>query len=343
NLNEDAQRYWVRAQAAIKEAKNDADYLNAVEELKKALQYAPDCPDIYFNIGMLYDKSASSGLLKDISGCTQAMTYLKKYLEMKPDAKNKQEVQNKIYELEYKRDKLNEQIPEMVLVQGGTFRMGCTKEQGGDCEKDEKPDHLVAVSSFYIGKYEITQKQWQLIMGTTVSQQRDKADKNWSIKGEGDNYPMYYVSWDEAQEFINRLNAATGKQYRLPTEAEWEYASRGGLQSAHFKYSGSNNLNEVAWYADNSAGSAHPVGTKQPNELGIYDMSGNVYEWCQDWYGQYSPSQQSDPVGPSMGSNRVLRGGSWDSFAVYCRVSYRRGIPPGDRSINLGFRVVLSL
>jgi len=162
--------------------------------------------------------------------------------------------------------------PDMVFVKGGTFWMGCTDEQVNDCMDDERPLHSVTVSSFYIGKYEVTQKQWQLIMGTSVRQLSDKDGLSLGIYGEGDNYPMYYVNWDEAQEFIRRLNAATGKQYRLATEAEWEFACRGGLQSAHYKYSGSNNPNDVAWYQDNSNNTTHSVGTKSPNELGIYDM-----------------------------------------------------------------------
>jgi formylglycine-generating enzyme required for sulfatase activity len=230
--------------------------------------------------------------------------------------------------------------PEMVKVQGGTFTMGCTSEQG-DCDSDEKPVHSVTVSSFQIGKYEVTQAQWKAIMGTTLRQQRDKASPEWSLSGEGDNYPMYYVSWDEAQEFIKRLNKATGKNYRLPTEAEWEYAARGGKLSKGYKYSGSNNIDEVAWYDGNSDEQSHPVGTKKANELGIHDMSGNIEEWCQDWYGEYFASSQTNPKGASNGSGRVFRGGCWDYYAVGCRVAIRGGCSPGYRSYLLGFRVVL--
>jgi formylglycine-generating enzyme required for sulfatase activity len=238
--------------------------------------------------------------------------------------------------------------PEMVEVEGGTFTMGCTAEQGSDCYDNAKPAHSVTVRSFQIGKYEVTQAQWKAIMETTVRQQRDKDCHNCSLAGEGDNYPMYYVSWDEAQEFIKRLNVATGKSYRLPTEAEWEYAARGGNRSQGYKYSGSNNIDEVAWSGDNSgeqthpAGSQnHPVGTKKANELGIHDMSGNVWEWCQDWYEDYSASSQQNPVGANNGSNRVLRGGSWNNNAVYCRVAPRVSYSPGYNSFSLGFRVVL--
>ena len=231
--------------------------------------------------------------------------------------------------------------PEMVFVQGGTFLMGCTAEQGGDCDSDESPNHLVTVSDFYIGKYEVTQAQWEAVMGTSISQQRDKAGGS-SLYGVGANYPMYYVSWHEVQEFINRLNALTGKQYRLPTEAEWEYAARGGNQSRGYKYSGSNFIEQVAWFTDNSGRTNHPVGTKSPNELGIYDMSGNVWEWCYDWYGSYSSTQQTNPMGPSSGSYRVYRGGGRYNSASFCRVSNRLRSTPTDRNNSLGFRLVLS-
>ena len=229
----------------------------------------------------------------------------------------------------------------MVFVQGGTFLMGCTAEQGGDCGSDESPNHLVTVSDFYIGKYEVTQAQWEAVMGTSISQQRDKAGCS-SLYGIGANYPMYYVSWNEVQEFISRLNALTGKQYRLPTEAEWEYAARGGNQSRGYKYSGSNFIEQVAWFTDNSGGTTHPVGTKSPNELGIYDMSGNVYEWCYDWYGSYSSAQQTNPMGPSSASYRVDRGGCWGIDASYCRVSDRNYDAPANRYSSLGIRLVLS-
>jgi formylglycine-generating enzyme required for sulfatase activity len=218
----------------------------------------------------------------------------------------------------------------MVFVQGGTFIMGCTDEQGNDCKNDEIPRHAITVSSFNIGKYEVTQRQWKLIMnGNNPSQNK------------GDNLPVEYVSWDEVQEFIFRLNNLTGKQYRLPTEAEWEYAARGGNKSQSYKYSGSNNLTNVAWYDGNSNGLTHPVGTKLPNELGIYDMSGNVFEWCSDWYGAYSASAQQNPTGPSSGTRHIIRGGSWIHESLRCRVSYRSAHEPNERFDSLGFRLVL--
>ena len=222
---------------------------------------------------------------------------------------------------------------EMVYVKGGTFTMGATAEQGSDAFSNEKPTHSVTVSDFYIGKYEVTQAQWKAVMGSNPS--------NWT----GDNLPVEKVSWDDVQEFIQKLNAQTGKKFRLPTEAEWEYAARGGNQSKGYKYSGSNSISEVAWYDGNSGDKTHPVGQKTPNELGIYDMSGNVWEWCQDWYSSsaYSSSSQTNPTGPSSGSYRVLRGGSWGSNAGRCRVSNRSFTFPDYRDSYYGFRLACSV
>jgi formylglycine-generating enzyme required for sulfatase activity len=216
---------------------------------------------------------------------------------------------------------------EMVFVRGGAFTMGATSEQGGDCDGDEKPAHQVTLSDFHIGKYEVTQAQWNVIMDSNPSHFK------------GDDLPVENVSWDEVQEFIRRLNTKTGKNYRLPTEAEWEYAARGGANSNNYKYSGSNNIGDVAWYKDNSESMTHPVGTKQANELGLYDMSGNVREWCQDWWENYSSDSQTNPSSPASGSFRVNRGGSWISDAGDTRVSGRSGDAPGFRSIILGFRL----
>ena len=167
----------------------------------------------------------------------------------------------------------------MVKVEGGSFRMGATSEQGyTDPESDEEPTHSVVLSSYYIGQTEVTQELWLEVMGTRPSKFR------------GANYPVEQVSWDECQEFVTLLSQLTGKRFRLPTEAEWEFAARGGIKSEGFKYSGSNEINDVAWYVSTSGTSTHAVATKKPNELGLYDMSGNVYEWVQDKYGSYSSS-----------------------------------------------------
>lgn len=248
---------------------------------------------------------------------------------------------------------LEKLIADMVKVEGGTFTMGATSEQGSDYYSDERPTHQVTLSDYYIGKYEVTQQLWEYVMsysGTCAdgSSMSAYASDVWlgsnpsSSYGVGDYYPAYYVSYDDIVDiFLPRLNKITGKTFRLPTEAEWEFAARGGKQSRGFKYSGSDNIGVVAWYTGNSGGKTHQVGTKQPNELGIYDMSGNVFEWCSDWYGSYSSSAQTNPTGPSSGSYRVLRGGSWNSYAGYCRVSSRSYDYPSSRYDSRGFRVVL--
>ena len=219
----------------------------------------------------------------------------------------------------------------MIGVQGGTFTMGATREQGGDAWDSEKPAHRVTLSSFSIGQTEVTQELWEAVMGSNPS----------SFKGP--KLPVEQVSWDDCQEFIRKLNALTGQHFRLPTEAEWEYAARGGSKSQGYKYSGSNNLDDVAWYESNSGDKTHNVATKRANELGIYDMSGNVYEWCQDRYGEdyYSISPSSNPMGPASGSDRVYRGGCWYYGARPCRVADRDGNDAGLRSNYLGFRLAL--
>ena len=229
---------------------------------------------------------------------------------------------------------------EMVKVEGGTFTMGATSEQGSDAYDDESPTHSVTLSDYYIGKYEVTQAQWKAVMGKSLTQ--IVSESGWSTYGVGDNYPMYDISYNDCQEFINKLNKLTGKKFRLPTEAEWEYAARGGNKSRGYKYAGSNDIGRVAWYCDNSGSKTHPVGTKQANELGLYDMSGNVWEWCQDWYGDYSSLSQTNPTGPTSGSGRVKRGGSWGYDATYCRVSSRIYFIPTIRVSFIGFRLALS-
>jgi formylglycine-generating enzyme required for sulfatase activity len=230
---------------------------------------------------------------------------------------------------------INPLAGEFIEVRGGTFLMGAQSEYpnapnyDADAEDDESPVHKVTLSDYFIGKYPVTQAQWKAVMGSNPS------------RFEGDNLPVGSVSWDDVQEFIRRLNQQTGKNYRLPTEAEWEFAARGGNQSRGYKYSGSNTPDNVAWYYENSGNKTQPFGTKQANELGI-DMSGNVWEWCSDWYGDYSNASQTDPRGASTGPFRVSRRGSWDSDAGYALVSGRNGFLPFDRYRNLGFRLAYS-
>ena len=219
---------------------------------------------------------------------------------------------------------------DMVRIGAGTFTMGATPEMENPYN-DEKPTRCVTLTNdYYIGKYEVTQALWQAVMGSNPSNRK------------GDNLPVEEVSWDDCQEFISKLNRMTSKTFRLPTEAEWEYAARGGNKSKGYQYSGSNNLSDVAWYRDNSGYKTYAVGTKQPNELGIYDMSGNVWEWCQDWYGEYSSSSQVNPTGANSGSSRVNRGGAVGNDARLCRSSCRANDVPGTHYSILGLRLSLS-
>ncbi|MDY4862560.1 MAG: SUMF1/EgtB/PvdO family nonheme iron enzyme [Candidatus Onthomorpha sp.] len=222
----------------------------------------------------------------------------------------------------------------MIKVEGGTFSMGATSEQGSDAFIWEKPVHSVTLSDYYIGETEVTQELWEAVMGSNPS----KFIGN-------DQRPVEYVSWKDCQEFIKKLNRLTGKEFRLPTEAEWEYAARGGKCSKNYvyKYSGSNNADEVAWYRGNSGSTTHPVKTKKANKLGLYDMSGNVCEWCNDRHDgtYYINSPQTNPTGPSRGWIRVLRGGSWRSLDRSVRVSNRNSSAPGLRFNDGGLRLAL--
>ena len=232
----------------------------------------------------------------------------------------------------------------MVSVSGGTFQMGATSEQVRYADSWESPVHSVTLSDYWIGETEVTQALWQSVMGSNPSYFN------------GSNRPVEYVSWEDCQEFVNKLNnllsgqLPAGRQFRLPTEAEWEFAARGGNNATtQTKYAGSDNIDDVAWYEENSynKGSSHPdygthdVATKAPNALGLYDMSGNVFEWCQDWYGTYSINAQTDPTGPSTGSYRINRGGAWFFDARICRVSLRHYHFPSDSLNFFGLRIAL--
>ena len=218
----------------------------------------------------------------------------------------------------------------MVAVEGGTFTMGATPEQGSDAWDCEKPAHQVTLSGYSIGQTEVTQALWQAVMGSNSSRFTGDLQR-----------PVERVSWNDCQTFINKLNQLTGQNFRLPTEAEWEYAARGGNRSKGYKYAGSNTIDDMAWYSGNSSSTTHPVATKAPNELGLYDMGGNVLEWCQDWYGSYSSDAQTNPTGPASGSDHVYRGGSWYGHAGYCRVSYRDYGTPSYSYSHLGLRLAL--
>ena len=226
----------------------------------------------------------------------------------------------------------------MVTVEGGTFMMGATDEQVLDAAINEEPAHQVTLSDYALSQTEVTQELWQAVMGSNPSY----------FAGNLQN-PVEQVSWNDCQTFINTLNQLTGKTFRLPTEAEWEFAARGGNKSHGYKYAGSNTLGDVAWYLNNIPSQEwgaegccpQPVATKTPNELGLYDMSGNVWEWCQDWFSYYEDEELTDPVGPSTGTDRVLRGGCWHTTASACRVSKRYGNMPSYREYMIGLRLAL--
>lgn len=210
----------------------------------------------------------------------------------------------------------------MLPVGHGTFTLGAPDD-------DENPVHEVTLShDFYMCETEVTQALWTAVMGSNPSYFK------------GDNLPVDKVSWEDCQAFIKKLNSLTGKNFRLPTEAEWEYCARGGDKSKGSLYSGGNDLDQVAWYSANSGNKPHPVATKKPNELGLYDMCGNVWEWCQDWYGPYSSDSQTDPTGPESAFYRIRRGGSWCNSADDCRVSARDYNIPEFRISYLGLRLV---
>lgn len=229
-------------------------------------------------------------------------------------------------------------VANLVNVSGGTYRMGA---QNSDPQSDnydpeardnENPVHEVTLSDFYLGRFEVTQREWRAIMGD---------DLDWSEQyGKGDDFPAYNVSRNDALRFLERLSAMTRLPFRLPTEAQWEYAAKGGSHSLHYRFSGGNQVDEVAWHIGNSNSVLHPVGGKLPNELGLHDMSGNLWEWCLDTYGEYPATPQTNPVVNS-GNKFVLRGGSWTYLPSYCRVTCRDSYSGDDVSVSIGFRVAM--
>jgi len=219
----------------------------------------------------------------------------------------------------------------MIKVEGGTFTMGCTDEKDTSCYYWEKPAHKVTLRDFYIGKFAVTQKEWEALMGYNPN------FKNCA------ECPVENITWQEAHKFVEKLSLLTGKNYRLPTEAEWEYAAKGGNKSKGYKYAGSNNLDAVGWYHNNSGKKTHPVGKLQPNELGLYDMTGNVWQWCSDWFhGEYySNSPVENPKGPdgTTDNYKAVRGGSWWYEAPHCRVINRDRYPVDAKDDDVGFRI----
>jgi|BioPla2DNA2_1021312.scaffolds.fasta_scaffold03876_6 sulfatase modifying factor 1 len=348
-----AREVWSKSQSQSQEqAKRLGDKDREIEALRKQLEEKDK------------DKAVAEKKAAEAQDQIKALGKDKASLEIELD-----EAKKRISDLEADRrqnqvriitpPKLFDAYPEMVLVEGGSFLMGT---------QDGKHLHKVELSSFYIGKYPVTQKQWCKLMGSSLE----------LGFGMGDYYPMYQISWYDTIKFCNLLSLAEGLKpcytingsadptnwgdvpirsnkvwdavtcdweangYRLSTEAEWEYTARGGRESRGYKYSGSDNIDDVAWYTNNSDDIIHPVGKKKANELGIYDMSGNVCEWCWDWYGDYDPAFQTNPTGPVTGKYRLLRGGGWYSYAVNCHVFYRSYFNPSSSVYNYGFRLCRS-
>lgn len=227
-------------------------------------------------------------------------------------------------------DPIKKLYSDMVYVEGGTFTMGAKADENYWDVEQAWPAHQVTVSGFYLCKYETTQALWQKVMGKNPSEYR------------GANHPVESISWNDIQEFIRKLNALTGKHYRLPTEAEWEWAARGGNRSQGYRYSGSNNIDEVAWYKKNTHDRHMPVGAKRPNELGLYDMSGNVYEFCGDGYAPYTADAQNNPCPAAADGDHPMRGGSFVGDEFDCRCSCRFGQSPTYSHNHYGFRLALS-
>ena len=315
------------------------DYANHQSSCKgKVEQAKPPTPTTKV-CGQCRQSKALSSFSGKSSICNACVQYNDRQAELEQQDKDRREAEKRQAEADSiaeakrqaeanKRKEFADKIKaDMVHVGGGTFMMGALSSDK-NAQSDEKPRHQVTLSSFRIGKYEVTQELWQAVMDSNPSEFTGDLKR-----------PVEQVSWDDCQEFIRKLNELTSENFRLPTEAEWEYAARGGQKSHDYLYSGSNDINAVAWYDGNSGGYTHPVGQKQPNELGLYDMSGNVYEWCQDWYGKYSSSAQTNPKGPAKAFLRVFRGGGWSGTGG-CRASYRGGDSPGGRG-GVGLRLAL--
>lgn len=228
---------------------------------------------------------------------------------------------------------------DMAKIDGGTFTMGAQSTSYSqinydkDADSDEQPTHSVTLSSYYMGKTPVTQRLWYVIMGSYPDIS--------NTYGRGDDYPIYNVTYTQCEQFITKLNSLTNKKFRMPTEAEWEFAARGGNNNNKYKYSGSNTIGVVAWYGSNAGGKTHPVAQKEANEVNLYDMSGNVWEWCSDWYGNYSVTAQTNPKGTSSGPGKVIRGGGYDDLPTECRVSVRSNAPASNSFTTLGFRLVM--
>lgn len=305
------------------------DYLKALESDKKKFHlgikgYMAVISVLFFLIGMaLYFVTTSSDLSTDSVAENETLTNV-------VDVESPEIVIGE----NYVEPNIN---MTMVYIPAGTFTMGASAEQVAP-DSNEKPTHSVTLSAYYISATEITQLQWKTVMGSTIIDMNKKSD--WSgIKGVGNDMAMYHISWNDAMEFCAKLSELTGRKYTLPTEAQWEYAARGG-KSGGTMYSGSAHIEDVAWYDTNSERKVQLVAQKQPNSLGLYDMSGNVWEWCYDWYSDYTSAKLNNPTGSDTGTRRVLRGGSFDHNNAFSRVSARAKNVPTYRNYCYGFRIV---
>ncbi len=326
-LPEEAKRFEGRAQFAFKNAKSSSDYLDVAREYEKAIAVAPWVPGYYADLCTIYEKAAKYA---------EAKKSCEFFLVSSPSAQDASDVRKRIAGLEFATEKMRPgkvfrdctDCPEMVIIPPGSFEMGATNG-----EADEKPTHRVSLAqAFALGKTEITQAQWHAVMGNNPSRSKDC----------GDTCPVDKVSWNDAQAYIRKLNAKTGKRYRLPSEAEWEYACRADGRQ---EYCGSDNLDSVGWYYKNSGSGIRPVAGKQPNAFGLYDMSGNVWEWVEDSYhGDYNGAPTDGSAWQGDGATRVLRGGSQNSGPQFVRAAHRVRSEPANRSVRgLGFRVARML
>ena len=339
DLSDEGYKHWIKGIIFLEEFQQESDYMLIINEFVKVTETDPMFADVYYELGVIYTKLGVLG--GGMPYFNKAQKCYEKYLALMPSEKNV--IFRELAQLEAGIKTAMAYTKDMIFVKGGTFTMGCTSEQEKDCNENEKPAHKVTISDFYIGKYPVTQAQWKAVMGSS-------AKELWNT--DCDDCPADGLNLKDIQMFIKRLNAQTGQNYRLPTEAEWEYAARGGKQSESYKYSGSNDIDEVAWYSKNyknskhgKRGTTHPVGTKKPNELGIYDMSGNVSEFCQDNYDKYYYGS-APSINPKCSKTGyiVLRGGSWTDSAKKCRVSHRDNTSAMNYTvIKSGFRLALSL
>lgn len=330
DISEEAHKHMNWGLAALEMAKTNADLEDALKEFAKAAELAPGWADAYYNLGLVQDKlGKEDDVLKN----------WKKYLELSPNAVESEvlEIKHRINNLEYKAKKKREQLEQMnslrVLIPAGEFLMGSPK---GKVDKDEYPQHKVFLDAYYIDKYEVTVAEYRKFCQETGRNMPPAPSWGWQ-----DNHPIVYVSWNDAVAYANYY----GK--RLPTEAEWEKAARAGSTTNYCFGDAEANLKDYAWYSVNSNNQTHPVGTKKPNAFGLYDMQGNVWEWCNDWcdanYYSNSPTNNpKGPVGPDRLPSRVLRGGAWFVTAGLCRSAVRCGSHPASQFDVYGFRCASS-